>query len=131
MLGRGITNAQQLTDYCRELFGLRYHGTYASDRLPTLTKERPYAIVNNKTVASGGEHWVGIVLSEDGAYIAFDSYGRDIKSLIPSLYKHTGGYIRETDNDVDETAEQQDCGSRCAAWLRLFDEYGEDVAMMI
>ena len=111
-----------------------YHGTYPSDQIPTLTKERPYAIINTHTVQQGGKHWCSLCLSDDGSYIVFDSFGRNIKSLIPSLYNHAQGRgyeLKQTDMDVDQETDQTDCGSRCVAWLRLYNDYGEDVAMLI
>ena len=77
---------------------------------------------------------MALCLSDDGSYIVFDSYGRPIQTLIPSLYNHAQGRgyeLKQTDMDSDQTDEQTDCGSRCVAWLRLYNDYGEDVAMLI
>jgi hypothetical protein len=134
VLGRGLTTGSQLDKYNKTMFGHMYHGTHAADAAPTLTKERPYSIINTETLAQGGEHWVALCLSTDGSYIVFDSFGRDIKSLIPSLYSHanaSGFELKQTDDDADQRTEELDCGARCCAWIRLFNDYGEATAMLI
>ena len=133
-LGRGSTTLSQLDRYCGALFGRKYTGTFPSESPPTLSASRPYAIINTDTAASGGEHWVALARANDGDIIVFDSFGRGIRELIPSLYNHAQGRgvaLVQTDMDADQTEDQEDCGSRCAAWLRLYDEYGEEAAMLV
>lgn len=129
VLGRGTTYNDQLDSYGHYLFGERYHGTYPSDKIPNLTHKQPYAIINNHTSGQPGEHWIAIARDINGSTLVFDSYGRPIKSLLNDLTPL--GRYRETDPDPNQTKEQTDCGSRCMAFLRLFNDYGSDVAMLI
>ena len=59
-LGKNTTTDNtELHQVGRELFGARFKGVYAADGVPALTVKEPYAVINNKPAASGGEHWLG------------------------------------------------------------------------
>jgi len=95
-------------------------------------------IINNMPRKHGGEHWVACCKksgSED-LYV-FDSFGRPTEDLIPSLKGNGSGSRRlprtivDADYDKDQTQNQKDCGARCIAWIKLFDEHGADSALLI
>jgi hypothetical protein len=88
VLGSDATYTSQLNDVGRILFKGKYHGAYSSDQLPNLTAQKPYAVVNVDNSKQPGSHWLGVCYdSKRNKYLIFDSFGRKIKTLIPSMYK--------------------------------------------
>lgn len=123
-----MTSDAQLNKVGKSLFGNKYIGTFACDEIPVLSKTQ-YMIINNKPRKHGGEHWIACCNVSDVVYV-FDSFGRSTESLIPSLFIGHG-VIVDTDYDKDQRDDQKDCGARCIAWIKLFDEYGVDTALLI
>lgn len=129
-LGKGVTTDTQLNKVGKSLFGNDFIGTFPCDEIPNnLSKKTQYMIINNKPRKHGGEHWVACCNISDVVYV-FDSFGRSTESLIPSLFIGRG-IIIDTDYDKDQRYDQKDCGARCIAWIKLFDEYGVDNALLI
>ena len=129
-MGDNVTLGRDLSRCGGLLFGARYLGTYPSDDVPRLTSKSPYAIMNNKTVEEGGEHWVAVARdTRDGRYIVFDTFGRRTSDLLPSLYMSVK--TKDTDPDKDQLEEMKDCGARCIAWLLLLERHGEEVSLLI
>ena len=83
-LGKNTTTDNtELHRVGRELFGARFKGVYASDGIPALTAKQPFAVVNTKAAASGGEHWLGIArIPRTGRVLAYDNYGRSHETLL-------------------------------------------------
>ena len=80
------TSNVELERMGRQLFGTRFRGVFASDGFPALTSSQPYAIVNTKSAASGGEHWLGVArVPRTGRLLVYDSYGRTPTSLLRTL----------------------------------------------
>lgn len=100
-----------------------------SSHLSDVSRIDGLMIVNNKTRAHGGEHWVAVA-SKDGTLYVFDSFGRPTKDLIPSLY-NSKLKVRDSDYDKDQNVSQTDCGSRCIGWLMLLKEHGVENALLL
>ena len=131
ILGKSVTLTSQLDKAGKTFFKNRYIGTFAADEIPDnfiCDDNYQYMIVNNETRDHGGEHWVAVA-NTSGVLHVFDSFGRPTKDLIPSLYAM--GTVKDSDYDKDQKETQEDCGSRCIAWLMLFDKYGAENALLI
>ena len=61
----------------------------------------------------------------------YDSFGRNDTEIIPNLKYSGNGKIINTDDDTEQEIMEENCGARCLAWLCLYDEYGEDTAILI
>jgi hypothetical protein len=139
-LGNGVTYTTQLSSMCNRLFKNKYKGTFSSDTLPKLSKTKPYAIVNVDTSKQPGSHWVACchTTSKTGSgdsgraqdrMLIYDSFGRTTKSLMKNVYKKYKTI--DSDHDVEQKDSEQNCGSRCIAFLMVCSELGPDFAALI
>lgn len=122
-LGHADTTSRDELDALGEYyFGNRYAGTYARDEHVPLRNQAPYAIIN--TDPAPGEHWLGICRLHGGRLMYYDSFGRK---------GHQVGFTDKmmTEEDAEQDVEEQNCGQRCIAWLRLADERGSKAARNI
>lgn len=92
-----------------------------------------YSIVN--TDNNEGVHWVGVYQERNNVYV-FDTFGRNIISLMPEFHKRarTNGYIIFKANGKYEHEQedvQNDCGLRSLAWLILTHSKGINVTKKI
>ena len=130
VIGSGTTWLSDLERLGRRLFGAKFDGVYPSDRIPKLTDEGPYAIVNTDNSSEPGSHWVA--LCKNGNSILFyDSFGRPANRLVPSVKRSGNGRVVNTDMDAEQGLLEQNCGARCLAWLWVYDQYGAGVAKMV
>ena len=129
-LGKNITTDNtELHQVGRELFGARFKGVYAADGVPALTVKEPYAVINNKPAASGGEHWLGAArIPRTGRVLLYDSYGRSHKTLLPGALP-PGSH--DTDRDIEQNVSELNCGQRSLAWLVVFDKLGPAAARLV
>jgi len=129
-LGSGATYNTELETFGKQLFGKKFHGVYAADKLPKLTKTQPYAIINLDKSGEGGSHW--IALAKSGAKIIFyDSFGRPNRSILPMLNEEAKIKIVDTEDDAEQNIVEENCGARCMVFLIMFDKFGEKIALQI
>jgi hypothetical protein len=122
-----VTNNLELDKICNILFRKKYLGTFASDKLPLLSKKKPFAIINIDKYGKGGSHWVACAFQNNNIYI-YDSFGRKTKKIIPHLrYKN----VIDSDYDAEQNVNEDNCGQRCVAWLLVFQTYGKKNALKI
>ncbi len=120
--GSGETNNNQLLKIGRKIFGTKFIGVFASDQIPVM-KHKEIAIVNLDDSSEPGSHWVSIVKDNNKTYI-YDSYGRKTYKILPELVQSGNGIILETENDIEQSRIQQNCGQRCIASLQIYNKYG-------
>lgn len=120
--GNAETDSQQLTKIGRSMFGNKYIGTFASDRIPKMG-HNTYAIVNLDDSGSGGSHWVSIVKDRTRTYI-YDSFGRKTYSILPELIQSASGPVLQTQNDKEQSRLEDNCGQRSLAALKVYDTHG-------
>jgi hypothetical protein len=130
LVGNKTTYGQDLDKAGEKLFGNKFIGVYASDKIPTLDKNKKYAILNLDNSNQGGSHWIGCAYANDDI-TCYDSFGRRANKIIPSLKAPKGGRIINTDDDVEQKIQQTDCGARSLAFLLFFDRYGASNAKLI
>lgn len=107
------TEELELTKVGKELFGENFLGVFGRGETTSVAGKGEMKIINNIRRGEGGEHWVAVY--ED---ILFDSFGR--AHFFP---EHEG---KETEYDVDQRDEQEDCGQRCLAFLCVAHLVGRD-----
>ena len=132
VLGETTTYQTDLQRFGERVFGRKFAGVYASDRIPKLSKEMPYAILNLDASNETGSHWIAAIWTgeEDGIMI-YDSFGRKTKKIIPSIFKSGNGRIHMTDPDAEQTIDELNCGARSFAFIILYHFYGHGMAMLI
>jgi hypothetical protein len=128
--GDRTTYLQQLNKVGKEMLGVKYKGTFPSDKIPRLNDLSPYCILNLDKSTEPGSHWVALAKHGNDS-ILYDSFGRDNKKIIPNLRYSGNGQIFNTDRDVEQKISQSNCGARSICWLKFLDEYGIKNAMLI
>ena len=122
--GNDVTYLKDLSRIGNRLLLGKFHGVYASDKLPRLTKSKPYAILNVDKSNEPGSHWVAVARLNGTNYI-YDSFGRKTKKLIPDL----NSTIRDIDTkDAEQKSTEDNCGARVMAFLLLIDKFGLEYA---
>ena len=107
-----VTYGGVLEDMCVYLFGSKFRGVYAYDKVPKAL--RGYAIVNLDKRTQPGSHWVALA---DG--MCYDSFGRNV------------GLGKQTEDDIEQERREDNCGQRCIAFLCVYHAYGPQVAYYI
>jgi len=118
------TTTNELNRIGKELFGKKYLGTFAQDKLPIVIYKLPslFAIINVDTMGQPGSHWVAVAgLENSNKIMVFDSFGRSSKKLLPLLRQQQ---VIDTDPDVEQRQSQLSCGQFAMAWLYFFAKYG-------
>ena len=128
--GDRTTYLQQLNKVGKEMLGVKYKGTFPSDKIPRLNDLSPYCILNLDKSTEPGSHWVALAKHGNDS-ILYDSFGRDNKKIIPNLRYSGNGQIFNTDRDVEQKIQEQNCGARCISFLKFLDTYGAKNAMLI
>jgi hypothetical protein len=130
IMGTGETHTHQLNNIGKRLFKHKYIGTFPADKIPKLKKNQ-MMIVNNQNSNQGGEHWLGICKTKDDTILIYDSFGRRHFKILPALSNSTNDVIKETENDPEQKKIQKDCGQRCLAFLKVFNDFGYRYAVWI
>lgn len=130
LTGNKTTYLDQLDGIGHKLFGVKFYGTFPSDKIPRLNDLKKYAILNLDSSKEPGSHWVAIAKNGDDTYI-YDSFGRCHTQIIKALVYSGNGRIINTDLDAEQDVKESNCGARCLAWLCLFDGWGSDIAKLI
>jgi hypothetical protein len=129
-LGFTTTFGRTLNNYMKKIVGSKFHGVYPSDKIPKLTNNKPYAIINLDTSTGPGSHWVAIAKS--GAnIIVYDSFGRKSRKILSSVFKSGNGLVKDTDYDAEQSQSELSCGQRSCAWLVMVNSFGSKLALLI
>lgn len=121
ILGDKSTYGSDLDIVCRRLFGSKFAGVFPVDRLQF--GSGIYAIVNLDTSDKPGSHWCGCIKQSNSKLLVYDSFGRKSKKILPILsakYK-----IQDTEDDVEQPIDFEDCGPRSIASIFVYDQYGK------
>ena len=129
VMGNGETHGGDLQKMGKKLFGPKFKGVYASNTIPKI-KVGQYAIVNLDTTRGPGTHWMALAKSDKGV-CAYDSFGRSVYNVLPSLQQSGNGQIIEPEKDAEQDVDEENCGQRCLAFLVIFDLYGLEGARKI
>ena len=134
ILGNKSTYLSNLNKLGQKILGSKFHGVYASDRIPQLTQSTPYAILNLDKTGEPGSHWVAVAksgINRENTFL-YDSFARKSKIIIPGLFQSGNGKIKNIDiSDIEQRITEENCGARSITWLLLFDNFGEEKAKLI
>jgi len=130
LLGNKTTYLEQLNGAGKKILGVKYKGTFPSDKIPKLNDLSPYCVLNLDKSTEPGSHWVALAKHGNDS-ILYDSFARHHKQIIPALHYSGNGRIIQPDDDVEQKITQQNCGARCISFLKFFDEYGAKNAMLV
>ena len=108
-------------------FKSMFVGCFPSDKIPVLTKERCYAIVNLDRSDQNGSHWIALAY-KNNKYIFYDSFGRPQHEILSSLNNRT---VIETEDDAEQKVVESNCGQRSISWLLLLHMHGLDMALKL
>ena len=133
LVGDGVTYLNDLEKIGHKLFGVKFKGVYPSNYIPKLTDLSPYAILNLDTSKQSGSHWIAIAKKKNkNDTLVFDSFGRNGKSIIKSLYYSGNGRIINSDlKDSEQTVNEDNCGAQSLAFLVVVEKFGWDNAKLI
>ena len=92
IMGSGPTNNEQLEKIGIYLFGSLFKGVHASDQMPLL-KKNEMCIVNTDDSKGRGVHW-NAYYKYRNIICVYDSFDRDVKSLLEHWKKNTIGSMR-------------------------------------
>jgi hypothetical protein len=129
-MGNKTTYGSDLDKIGKRYLGGKFKGVYAADKIPNLTNERPYCIINTDISTGSGEHWTSLGRINNQKNIFYDSFARDGVKLIPQLQSKRLRIIN-TDDDVEQDVLESNCGQRSLAFLIFLDKYGLDEAILI
>jgi hypothetical protein len=116
ILGKNTsTNNIELNDLCNRLFGKKFIGVFASDKLPKLKKNQ-MCIANLDTSKQSGTHWVSFYCNDQGTCYFYDSFGRKVKTF-KNLNKRNKHIKEAQDYDAEQSYIETNCGQRTIAWL--------------
>jgi hypothetical protein len=123
----------EINSICHKLFGSKWAGAYAVDKIPIKKYNYiHYFIVNTDKSNEAGTHWVAVVLHKQNCYI-YDSFGRKteniLKPLVGMLNKKS---IHFTDSNYtkEQHGDTQICAQLCIAFLLCFDQFGRDALLI-
>ncbi len=116
MVGNKSTISTQLHKAGTQLFGKKFVGVFASNRIPS---KRGYMIINLDSSKMPGSHW--IAMADDWVY---DSFGRPTQQIL-------GWKAKDTEYDAEQLPKETNCGARVLAWLMVYDQYGPQIAKWV
>ena len=129
-IGDSTTYTDQLMSNGKRMFGDQFIGVFASDQIPSQIDRGDMMIVNLDAHNEPGSHWVAICKDEKDIIWVYDSFGRNIHRILPSIYNGTRK-IKSTERDPEQEDTESNCGARCLAFLQVFYVYGSKYARYI
>jgi len=121
IVGPSTTSNTTLNKAGSIMFGDRYKGTFAADKIPRINKNSG-AIVNTDKSGLPGSHWVGLTHNRH-----YDSFGRPFATLFPDAKIHKD----DTEYDIEQHHDETNCGARCLAFLAVDMLHGDGISMFI
>jgi NDP-sugar pyrophosphorylase family protein len=133
LVGNDVTYLSDLEKIGKKLFGVKFKGVYPSNHIPKLNDLSPYAILNLDTSQQSGSHWIAIAKNKNkNETLIFDSFGRNGRTIIKSLYYSGNGRIINSDlKDSEQTVDQDNCGAKSICFLVVVEKFGWDNAKLI
>jgi len=132
MASDDTTYLSQLEKVGKKLFSVQFKGVYPSDKIPKLNDLAPYCILNLDKSKEPGSHWIALCKVKDrNECLFYDSFGRSHTEIMKNLKFSGNGRIKNTELDPEQKILEQNCGQRCLAFIKMFHDYGPEVALMI
>ena len=129
-LGDSTTYSDQLDEFCKDKFGDKFMGVFASDQIPHNINKGQMMIVNLDTSKQSGSHWVSVVKDYKDVLWVYDSFGRNIHKILPKIFGKKRK-VKSTEKDPEQLETESNCGARCVSFLEVFNDYGIQYAKYI
>ena len=116
IIGTDVTMSNDLEVLGSTLFGQRFRGVFAHNKIPALSAS-DLCIANLDDDHEEGTHWVGIA-----GDLCYDSFAR------------TGiGFdnYKQTERDVEQRVHENNCGARSMAFLCIVFVYGKKASYYV
>lgn len=127
----GETNNFDLDLIGSRIFGFKFRGVFAADRLPELNRGHS-CIANTDPSDLPGTHWIALARSNSDKIYFYDSFGRSPKKLMPMLKRrYRGKKILYDTKDKEQELDETNCGARALAWIYLFYKLGPEAVLKI
>ena len=117
MIGNKTTFMSDLLKCGKKLMNNEFLGVFASDKIPV--NKNGYCIVNLDDSSQPGSHWVAIGFI-DGKQYLYDSFGRHSDKII------RGGKYINTENDVEQSTYETNCGARSMSAILILYLFGPE-----
>jgi hypothetical protein len=131
-LGIKAMRGDKVEEVGRQLLGKRFGGVYSADHVK-ISERYPWCIVNTDRSDKKGEHWIALCRLANGKVLAYDSFGRDARSIVDGRLPHIKSIVN-TEKDaeqVDRGKDKATCGMRSLAWLILVKAHGPEAGKHI
>lgn len=129
LVGNSTTYDNDLEKTGKKLFGSLFVGIFSSDEIPDINKNE-MLIANLDKHNEAGSHWVGIIKDKNDIIWVYDSFGRNLHKILPSIYGK-GKTIKSTEQDAEQNKKENNCGARCLAFLNIFHKLGIEYAKYV
>ena len=129
-LGKKALSDEQLNKLGKQMFGDKYIGTFAQNKLPVTSG---YFIVNvdtSKRINTDKAHWLGIYQTEKCMYV-YDSYGRHTRFILPIIFNKTKKRIVDSKHDPEQYGYSEICGQLAMDFLCVVKDLGVKKALTI
>ena len=133
MMGKDNTTfLKELDGVGNKLFGVKYKGTFPSDKIPKLNDLAPYCILNLDRSNEPGSHWIALAKDvNNDRCLVYDSFGITHTKIIPNLRFSGNGRVIDADRDKEQHPKETNCGQRCLGFIAIYDKFGYDIAKLI
>ena len=113
------------------MFGKNFLGVVPRDRIPGRTKHS-FLICNLDEADSerGGSHWVCRYVTRQGKVLWHDPLGVEGAEQAEPLVDQLSG-VQWTEDDAEQHPDEDNCGQRCLAALRIAKEMGPDAFLSL
>ncbi len=126
-VGEKTTYSSDLNEICKLLFGKKFLGVYAYDKIPKRIGNKKGLIFNlDKSGENSKEHWCALYKFRYNKFLFYDSFGRDHALLLPDFKSFLkGGQIHNTELDAEQipldsnNEPTTNCGLLCVSFLSV------------
>jgi len=131
-LGTNALSNVEIDDFGKKHLKGEWGGVTTQDNLKI--EPSKYYIVNTAYKNGRGSHWVGVATGKTGTVYIFDSFGRPLAHLLPTLIRQIENKGLKWIATAPRVLQREDsklCGQISLAWLLTVEHYGIKKAMFV
>ncbi len=134
IIGNTTTLGSTLHKLGQRLFGVKWLGVVAVNKIPKKIPFGHFLIVNLDEDDLPGSHWISLIGDGDKVLV-YDSYGRDPQKILGKFGKKNKFMSTDiaqhgaTDTDAEQSLVETNCGSRAVTALILYHQFGKAAFM--
>ena len=124
-LGRQPLDDIQINTIGSDWFGVKWGGVGSQSMSIPKTPDRYYIVNTCHSDKSPGFHWTALYISKTGKSYIYDSFARNVKTLMPILQKNIKGRgVGVNINKPEQHIQSALCGQISLAWLKAVYDCG-------